>query len=327
MTPPASWKVVPAAAARIDPTALRGRDGLLYAAHPDLLVAAHVALTLGRPLLLTGEPGCGKTDFAFALARAIDPVGVPIEAYVRSDARAADLLYEYDALHRFADAHHGDEAGKKRAVDARNYLRLVGLGEALADPRRRVVLVDEIDKAPRDLPNDLLRELDQGRFTIKEIPVGAGEHASGLLREMGRAKEDPSRPVVVITSNVERQLPDAFLRRCVFCHLPFPDRKSLAAILRARVKDGEPPLLDRLVDVFVTLRQVPLTKKPGTAELIDWVSSAMALFDPGALDEVLERFMSTNTARADKARLGWRDLPALSCLIKLREDLERLGAV
>jgi len=147
-----------------------GRDGKRFIADAELLAAANVALALGRPLLLTGEPGCGKTDFASAAATGLvdtpqhitAETRVPLEQYVRSETRARDLLYTYDAVRRFGDAQTSGYLGKRRAAFPQNYVTLEPLGQALMSPVRRVVLIDEIDKAPRDLPNDLLRELDQG---------------------------------------------------------------------------------------------------------------------------------------------------------------------
>ena len=323
------------------PDALRGRDGKPYHAHPDLLAAANVSLTLGRPLLLTGEAGCGKTDFAFAAAHALAPhagdaeehpafgedEGGLLESHVRSDSLARDLLYHYDALRRFDDAHHGDEQDRKRARDVRDYIRLLPLGQALVSTRLRVVLIDEIDKAPRDLPNDLLRELDHGRFEIPEIPRGAPSHASGLERVMGRAKEDPSRPFVVITSNVERQLPDAFLRRCVFFHIRFPEKDDLKKILVDRFGE-EAPFCDQAIDVFIHLREVAreakLTKQPGTAELLDWGRALSEVFAPAHAQRSLSAFLAEAKEEQDRRKLPWKDLPGLCCLVKLREDLGRL---
>ncbi len=220
---------------------LRGRERHVYQADPGLLAAANAALALGMPLLLTGEAGCGKTDFAYAVAHALstDPEvetskSKLLECYVRSDSRAQDLLYHYDALSRFGDAHHGGEAGKQRAEEVRNYIELRDLGRALMSSSLRVVLIDEIDKAPRDLPNDLLRELDQGHFEIPEIPAAdfpadasakSGDRGQPIdsdrpltYRNQMRRPEGAHKPMVIITSNVERQLPDPFLRRCVFFH-------------------------------------------------------------------------------------------------------------
>lgn len=321
---------------------LVGRDGHAYFTHPDLLAAANAALAVQMPLLLTGEAGCGKTDFAFAAAQglaqdaAADPqTGELLECYVRSDSRARDLLYHYDAIRRFGDAQHGGEAGRQRAEDPRPYLRLQPLGRALMAPRLRVVLIDEIDKAPRDLPNDLLRELDQGHFEIPEIPAsGPYAAASGEVdaddpttyrNQMRRPKAAP-KPLVIITSNIERQLPDPFLRRCVFFHIPFPDEEQLADILRARFGDASQRFLDRVIDVFEAMRAVPsLTKKPATSELISWVAALRTLYEPAAVLKALDRFAGDGRARDHRwSELPWKSLPAMGCLVKLGEDLARL---
>lgn len=322
---------------------LRGREDKPYRAHPDLIAAANAALVLGRPLLLTGEAGCGKTDFAFAAATGLGEhpdAGAEttraLECYVRSDSRARDLLYSYDAIRRFGDAQSGGEEGKARARDPRPYLRLEDLGRALMSPYLRVVLIDEIDKAPRDLPNDLLRELDQGHFEISEIASGDPEPAAAVHPDdamtfrhtMVRPRADV-RPLVIITSNVERQLPDPFLRRCVFFHIPFPETEELQAILGSRF-DNEALFLDRVVDVFDTIRNVPmLTKKPSTAELIHWTHSLEELYGPAAVRRTLDQLVGgpERRARGHHGEIRWRDLPLMGCLIKLREDRERLLGV
>ncbi|MCB9762030.1 MAG: AAA family ATPase [Alphaproteobacteria bacterium] len=312
----------------IPATGLKGRDGT-YHAEPDLVRAANVALTLRRPLLLTGEPGCGKTDFAYAVAHALKgdadaEDGALLECHVRSDSRAADLLYHYDALRRFGDAHFGD---KEKAAEVRDYIRLLPLGQALHARERRVVLIDEVDKAPRDLPNDLLRELDHGRFVIPEIPVDAPPHPSGLTREMGRPQGDPSRPMVIITSNAERQLPDPFLRRCVFFRIPFPSLDTLTKILEDRC-GGPDPMHRSATAIFLGMRRVAdLTKKPATSELIDWVDALRQVYVRDEVQPALTGFAAlVRGAGARLEGLPWKTLPALTCLLKLHEDLERVHA-
>ncbi|MCG6869046.1 MAG: MoxR family ATPase [Gammaproteobacteria bacterium] len=332
---------------RIRADRLHGREGHVYQADPGLLAAANAALALEMPLLLTGEAGCGKTDFAYAVASALardreveaSRSGL-LECYVRSDSRAQDLLYHYDALSRFGDAHHGGEAGRLRAEEVRNYIELRDLGRALMSSSLRVVLIDEIDKAPRDLPNDLLRELDQGHFEIPEIPAAdylegvsaaSGDQGQAIdperpltYRNQMRRPEGARKPMVIITSNVERQLPDPFLRRCVFFHIPFPDKAELRAILADRFPGA--PALDHAVDIFKTLRDVPnLTKRPTTSELINWVQTLNRVFREDAVDKAFAGF-PTGDAVADRpAELSWAVLPGLGCLVKLREDLDRLG--
>lgn len=346
-----------------------GRDPRAeYIPEPGLISALKAAITLGMPLLLTGDPGCGKTDFAFAVARkraADRPDWRPtdaagdglLECYVRSDTRAVDLLYHYDALRRFGDANHRGPTGAERAADARLYIELMPLGIALAQmgdplrPRRRVVLIDEIDKAPRDLPNDLLRELDQGCFEIKELPdadelarIDAAvaerptvrSHGIPLRRRLGLA--DPSshdKPVIIITSNEERQLPDAFLRRCVFHHVTFPEPRRLARILKARFAATHHDAIPPAVKAFTALRQqfaAVLLKKPSTSELIAWFEALITPdVYPGGVATV-RRFADGITPGKDKqfrltdARLSWRDLPGLGCLLKLKADWDRLPA-
>lgn len=311
-----------------DTDSFLGRLGAPYHPHPDLLAAANVALTLGRPLLLTGEPGCGKTDFAWAAASVLTPDEELLDAYVRSDSRAQDLLYHYDALTRFGDAQHGGEEGRRRAADPRSYITLLPLGRALTANALRVVLIDEIDKAPRDLPNDLLRELDQGRFTIPEIPDDAPP--GRLARHMGLAKGAP-RPFVVITSNVERQLPDAFLRRCVFYHLRFPDDTVLDAILADRERTDRRARIvprDDVISAFLRLRGIQeLTRKPATAELLDWDAALGQVWEAPGLIARFDEFKAAVRKGQTGAALPWGRLPAVGCLVKLREDLVRLGAV
>lgn len=316
---------------------MRGRDGKPFLADDDLLAAANVALALGRPLLLTGEPGCGKTDFAFAAATSLledrregTEHRRPLEQYIRSETRARDLLYHYDAVRRFGDAQAGGEPGRRRAAFPQNYVSLEPLGQALVSPVRKIVLIDEIDKAPRDLPNDLLRELDQGGFEIPEIPETQNAPAEDIEprhRGLQRHMLPPSgarKPLVIITSNVERQLPDAFLRRCIFYYIPFPSQERLGEILDSRYPDLPVWLKTNALGLLWELREsFRLTKKPATAELLDWIGVLRTVFDPAAARQPLEDAL---------ARLGrgepvpWRTIPALGCLVKLREDLERLAA-
>jgi MoxR-like ATPase len=312
-----------------------GRDGNRYYADEGLLAAANVALALGRPLLLTGEPGCGKTDFAFAAASGLtedpnDRAHSPLEFYVRSDTTARDLLYRYDAVRRFSDAQTGGTKDRERARLPQNYVALEALGTALISPWHQTVLVDEIDKAQRDLPNDLLRELDQARFEIPEIDlISDGHHADAEEehRHLRRIMKAPpgvvSRPLVIITSNVERQLPDAFLRRCVFYYVSFPARERLVEILNGRFGIEKELLHKQAVSLFLHLRSKDaLIKKPATAELVDWVQCLGTVFEPSYFAQNLEREAAKTYQTG--AKVNWSALPGLACLLKLREDLERL---
>ncbi len=323
---------------------LRGREGHKYLPDPRLIAAVNTAIILGRPLLLTGEPGCGKTEFAWAVAQAIDDqrpkqhgsFGL-LECHVRSDSRARDLLYHYDALHRFGDAHHVEGEVRHHSTDPRNYLQLLPLGEALVAPHRQVVLIDEIDKAPRDLPNDLLRELEAGEFEIPELRRGVASSSDRrtrwgqpYTRVMARDDKKAPRPIVIITSNVERQLPDPFLRRCIFFHITFPDKDRLTEIIGARAEGV--PYLEQAVELFLALRDVPrLTKYPATSELIDWVAGLRDLYVQKDVEKSLKLMAEAIATDAQgKRKLNrkqalWRDLPGMHCLLKLREDLNTVG--
>jgi len=318
-----------------------GREGAPYHPDPGLLAAVNTAVLLETPLLLAGEPGCGKTDFAWYAARALAAAlgdkqsekAEPLQCYVRSDTRARDLLYHYDALSRFADVQSKPEDAPKRANDPRHYIELKELGLALMGKRRRVVLIDEIDKAPRDLPNDLLRELDQGSFTIAEIPTtvtGARPDPHDktilLVREMMRPT-DGQRSLVIVTSNSERQLPDAFLRRCVYYYIQFPSTGELANILRERLPDITAQTLNDCLVVAETLRQptMRLTKPPGTAEIIHWVR-ALHAFTGATVWKDIHQLSSVAKAirEGEGQKVHWRNLPGMHCLIKLKEDMHSL---
>ena len=222
-----------------------------YIATPDLRVAVNAAVTLRRPLLIKGEPGTGKTVLAHEIAGAM---GAPlIEWHVKSTTKAHQGLYEYDAVARLRDGQLGDA----RVHDISNYIRRGKLWEAFTSPALPVLLIDEIDKADIEFPNDLLQELDRMSFDVYET------------RETVTAQE---RPIVVITSNNEKELPDAFLRRCFFHYIKFPDRETMQAIVDVHFPGIQKMLVSKAMDIFYEVREVPgLKKKPSTSELLDWL--------------------------------------------------------
>jgi MoxR-like ATPase len=222
-----------------------------YVATDDLKVAVNAAVLLRRPLLVKGEPGTGKTVLAHEIAKA---VGAPlIEWNIKSTTKAQQGLYEYDAVARLRDGQLGDE----RVHDIGNYIRKGKLWEAFTAPQLPVLLIDEIDKADIEFPNDLLQELDRMSFDVYET------------HETIAAKE---RPIVVITSNNEKELPDAFLRRCFFHYIKFPDRATMQAIIDVHFPNIQKILVTKAMDIFYEVREVPgLKKKPSTSELLDWL--------------------------------------------------------
>jgi len=222
-----------------------------YVATEDLKVAVNAAVKLRRPLLVKGEPGTGKTVLAQEIAAAI---GAPlIEWHIKSTTRAVQGLYEYDAVARLRDGQLGDE----RVHDIGNYIKRGKLWDAFTSPQLPVLLIDEIDKADIEFPNDLLQELDRMEFHVYETG------------ETVRAVE---RPVVVITSNNEKELPDAFLRRCFFHYIAFPDRPTMERIVDVHFPDIQKILVAKALDIFYDVRDVPgLKKKPSTSELLDWL--------------------------------------------------------
>jgi MoxR-like ATPase len=227
-----------------------------YVATDDLKVAVNAAVTLRRPLLVKGEPGTGKTVLAHEIAKA---AGAPlIEWHVKSTTKAHQGLYEYDAVARLRDGQLGDE----RVHDISNYIRKGKLWEAFTSPVLPVLLIDEIDKADIEFPNDLLQELDRMSFDVYET------------HETIAAKE---RPIVIITSNNEKELPDAFLRRCFFHYIKFPDRDTMQAIVDVHFPGIQKILVNKAMDIFYDVRDVPgLKKKPSTSELLDWLKLLLA---------------------------------------------------
>jgi MoxR-like ATPase len=239
----------PPAAARFE-----GTDA--YVATPDLRLAVNAALRLERPLLIKGEPGTGKTLLAEEVARAL---GRPLlQWHVKSTTKAQQGLYEYDAVSRLRDSQLGDA----RVQDIRHYIVKGVLWQAFEAPAPAVLLIDEIDKADIEFPNDLLRELDRMEFYVYET------------RETVRAQH---RPLVVITSNNEKELPDAFLRRCFFHYIRFPDQETMQRIVDVHFPGLKKELLKAALESFYAVREVPgLKKKPSTSELLDWLKLLLA---------------------------------------------------
>jgi MoxR-like ATPase len=267
-----------------------------YIAEPGLVNAVNVALMLDKPLLLTGEPGTGKSQLAYSLAWELG-YGDPLKFETKSTSAARDLFYTFDTVGRFKAT---------EAVEANRFLAFNALGLAILyandskavsayldgsvshpGKRRSVVLIDEVDKAPRDFPNDILNEIDQPHFSIPELGGATISAATD------------ARPVVVITSNSEKDLPDAFLRRCIYYNLPFPSREGLERIVLSRLGQfaaGNSALLSSALDLFFNIRQTgQLRKNPATAECLDWLiaMSPSAGGEPQFSRELVEKTLST----------------------------------
>ena len=224
-----------------------------YVASEELLRAANIAMVLEKPLLIKGEPGTGKTMLAEAISQAL---GKKLIIWnIKSTTKAQDGLYVYDVVQRLYDSQFGGQG----VDDIEKYVKLGKLGEAFTDDEQVILLIDEIDKADLEFPNDLLWELDQMEFYINET------------RRTVKAKQ---RPIVIITSNAEKELPDAFLRRCIFHYIDFPDRELMEEIVRVHYPDVEENLLKNAMEVFYNIRAIrDIRKKPSTSELIDWVNA------------------------------------------------------
>ncbi len=227
-----------------------------YVATEDLMVAVNAAATLERPLLIKGEPGTGKTVLAHEVAKAFD--ANLIEWHIKSTTKAQQGLYEYDAVSRLRDSQLGEE----RVKDIRNYIKRGKLWDAFTAEQRPVLLIDEIDKADIEFPNDLLLELDRMQFFVYET---------------GETVVAKQRPLMIITSNNEKELPDAFLRRCFFHYIRFPDQETMQEIIEVHYPNVQSELVSEALKIFYDIREVPgLKKKPSTSELLDWLKLLMA---------------------------------------------------
>jgi MoxR-like ATPase len=257
-----------------------------YLVTPELRDAVNVACALEKPLLIRGEPGTGKTVLAEAIAENLDMTLLTWN--IKSTTKAQDGLYVYDTVQRLNDARFGD----RDIGDVRQYIKFGPLGQALRAEQRVVLLIDEIDKADMEFPNDLLHELDRMSFAVLET---------------GDQIKAARRPVVVITSNNEKELPDAFLRRCVFHYIEFPDKKTMTEIVRVHHPDVEDELLHQVLLRFYWLRDIPeIRKRPSTSELIDWIA---ALRRGGISAAAIEK-----------------ELPFMGVLLKRENDIETVLA-
>lgn len=238
-----------------------------YVATDELKTAVNAAITLQRPLLIKGEPGTGKTMLAEELAKSLDTE--LIQWHIKSTTKAHQGLYEYDAVSRLRDS----QLGVDRVHDIKNYIKKGKLWEAFESEKQVVLLIDEIDKADIEFPNDLLQELDKMEFYVYET------------QETIKAK---TRPIIIITSNNEKELPDAFLRRCFFHYIQFPDKETMESIVDVHYPEIKQNLVKEALDLFFDVRKVPgLKKKPSTSELIDWLKLLVA--DDLSAEALLEK--------------------------------------
>ncbi len=278
-------------------------DPKLYRPSKGLIDAVNVALALGQPLLLTGEPGTGKTRLADHVAYIFD-LDKPLVFNAQTTSTAKDLFYKYDALGHFQYSQTGGKALSPKEIESK-FIQYHALGKAIKEQKRYVVLIDEVDKAPRDLPNDILAALEDLKFTVTEI---------------GKVHQSPSniRPIIIMTSNSEKNLPDAFLRRVTYYHIPFPDAVTLLEILKSKI-DGFSDLdLKTIIAHFEKIRsgrKLKLRKNPATAELIHWA----LLLNQLELDTSKLGDMSGLSA-AEKEKLSL----SYSVLAKTKEDLAAL---
>ena len=255
-----------------------------YVVSEELMRSVNVAIALQKPLLIKGEPGTGKTMLAQAISEAFNKELIIWN--IKSTTKAQDGLYVYDTVQRLYDSQFGSEG----VDDIKKYIKLGKLGEAFSREQPPVLLIDEIDKADLEFPNDLLWELDQMEFYIPET------------KETVRAKK---RPIVIITSNAEKELPDAFLRRCIFHYIAFPDKKMMTKIINAHFDNIEDNLLEQVLETFYMIREVGgIQKKPSTSEVLDWIQALQI----GGMDPKKIK----------------KELPFSGVLLKKNEDLDTL---
>ena len=256
-----------------------------YVASQQLMASVNVAIALQKPLLIKGEPGTGKTMLAQAVAKSLDKQLIIWN--IKSTTKAQDGLYMYDTIQRLYDGQFGEEG----VDDISRYIKLGKLGEAFESEKQVILLIDEIDKADLEFPNDLLWELDQMEFYIHETK---------------RTVKAKHRPIVIITSNAEKELPDAFLRRCIFHYIDFPDEALMEEIVKTHYPNVEENLLKNAMDVFYQIRSLKdIRKKPSTSELIDWINA-----------------LQIGGIPADRIK---SELPFVGVIVKKDEDLEGLA--